>query len=75
MWRRKLPEGGIGMPAVVEGALLVTSTRYGLFLFSPLDGALIDGIETGSGFEHVGGGVRSSRLRQGRTAGSSSAST
>jgi outer membrane protein assembly factor BamB len=50
VWRRKLPEGGIGMPAVIEGALLVTSTRYGLFLFSPTDGALIDGIETGSGF-------------------------
>jgi outer membrane protein assembly factor BamB len=50
LWRRKLPEGGIGQPSAMEGALLVSTTRYGLFLFSPLDGGLIDGIETGSGF-------------------------
>src|SRR5205823_8596777 len=50
LWRRRLPEGGISMPATIEGALLGSTTLYGLFLFSPLDGGLIDGIETGSGF-------------------------
>ena len=50
VWRRPLPEGGISAPTAVAGALLVSTTRYGLFLLSPLDGAVIDGIQTGSGF-------------------------
>ncbi len=50
LWRRNLPEGGITAPVPVAGALLVGTTRYGIFLFSPIEGALIDGIETGSGF-------------------------
>jgi outer membrane protein assembly factor BamB len=50
LWRRNLPEGGITAPVPVLGALLVGTTRYGIFLFSPLDGSLIDGIETGNGF-------------------------
>ena len=50
LWRRSLPEGGVSAPVPVAGALLVSTTRYGLFLFSPLDGAVIDGLETGSGF-------------------------
>jgi outer membrane protein assembly factor BamB len=50
VWRRALPEGGVSAPVPVAGALLVSTTRYGLFLFSPLDGAVIDGLETGSGF-------------------------
>lgn len=50
LWRRNLPEGGMTAPVPIEGALLVGTTRYGLFLFSPLDGGMIDGIETGSGF-------------------------
>jgi hypothetical protein len=33
----------------MAGALLVATTRYGLFLFSPMDGAVIDGIDTGGG--------------------------
>jgi hypothetical protein len=49
LWRRNLPHGGISAPVPWEGALLVTSTRYGIFLFSPLDGAVIDGIDTGGG--------------------------
>jgi len=49
LWRRNLPEGGISTPVPIAGALLVTSTRYGIFLFSPLDGAVIDGIDTGGG--------------------------
>jgi outer membrane protein assembly factor BamB len=50
LWRRNLPEGGVTAPAPIEGAMLVGTTRYGLFLFSPLDGGMIDGIQTGSGF-------------------------
>jgi outer membrane protein assembly factor BamB len=50
LWRKNLPEGGITAPVPVLGALLVGTTRYGIFLFSTLDGALIDGIETGNGF-------------------------
>lgn len=50
VWRKNLPEGGITAPVPVLGALLVGTTRYGLFLMSPLDGAVIDAIDTGSGF-------------------------
>jgi outer membrane protein assembly factor BamB len=50
VWRRNLPEGGMTAPEPIEGALLVGTTRYGLFLFSPLDGGVIDGISTGNGF-------------------------
>ena len=50
VWRRNLPEGGMTAPVPIEGALLVGTTRYGLFLFSPLDGGVIDGILTGTGF-------------------------
>ncbi len=48
LWRKKLPEGGMTAPAAIQGALLVGTTRYGLFLFSPLDGGLIDGIQPGN---------------------------
>jgi outer membrane protein assembly factor BamB len=50
VWRRNLPEGGMTAPTPIEGALLVGTSRYGLFLFSPLDGGVIDGILTGTGF-------------------------
>jgi outer membrane protein assembly factor BamB len=49
LWRRNLPEGGISAPVPWQGTLVVGTTRYGIFLFSPLDGAVIDGIDTGSG--------------------------
>ena len=55
LWRRNLPEGGISTPIPIAGALLVTSTRYGIFLFSPLDGAVIDGIDTGGGVAQAPG--------------------
>ncbi|HKQ67938.1 MAG TPA: hypothetical protein VJT73_01300, partial [Polyangiaceae bacterium] len=32
------------------GALIVSTTRYGVFLFSPLDGGVIDGIDLSNGF-------------------------
>ncbi|HRI71399.1 MAG TPA: PQQ-binding-like beta-propeller repeat protein [Polyangium sp.] len=50
LWRRNLPEGGITMPVAVAGALLVGTSRYGLFLFSPVNGGLIDGILPGGSF-------------------------
>lgn len=50
VWHRDLPEGGISAPVPFAGTLLVATTRYGLFLFSPLDGSVIDGIDTGGGF-------------------------
>jgi outer membrane protein assembly factor BamB len=50
VWRRNLAEGGMSAPVPIQGALLVGTTRYGIFLFSPLDGGVIDGISTGNGF-------------------------
>ncbi len=44
VWRRDLPEGGISEPVPVAGALLVSTTRYGLFLISPRDGGIMDGL-------------------------------
>lgn len=49
-WRKTLPEGGVSAPVPIAGAMLVSTTRYGLFLFSPLDGGVIDGVDTGTGF-------------------------
>ena len=49
-WRIPVPEGGITAPALVRGAILVGTTRYGLFLLSPLNGKVIDGIDLGTGF-------------------------
>lgn len=48
MWRRRLPKGNVSAPAIVQGALLVAANRYGLFLFSPLDGGLIDAFVPGN---------------------------
>src|SRR5690606_3982115 len=50
LWRNKVPEGGITAPAQVSGAILVGSSRYGLFLMSPINGRTIDGIDLGTGF-------------------------
>jgi outer membrane protein assembly factor BamB len=50
LWRVPVPEGGITAAAPIAGALLVGTTRYGLFLMSPLDGRPIDGIDLGTGF-------------------------
>jgi outer membrane protein assembly factor BamB len=53
LYRNPVPEGGVTAPSVVSGALVVGTTRYGLFLVHPLDGKVIDGIETGSGFSQI----------------------
>jgi outer membrane protein assembly factor BamB len=52
-WRIPLPEGGITAPVQVEGAFVVGTTRYGLFLMSPINGKPIDGIDLGSGFSQT----------------------
>jgi outer membrane protein assembly factor BamB len=50
IWRNKVPEGGVTAPAAIAGALVVGTSRYGLFLLSPRNGKVIDGIDLGSGF-------------------------
>jgi len=50
VWHRSLPDGGVSSPVPIAGALLVSTTLHGLFLLSPLDGSVIDGIHTGAGF-------------------------
>lgn len=50
IWRLPVPEGGITAPTPVAGAIAVGTTRYGLFLLTPLTGQVIDGIDLGSGF-------------------------
>lgn len=50
VWHQKLPEGGVSRPVAVSGALLVSSTEYGLFLFDPPTGRVLDGLNNGDGF-------------------------
>ncbi len=50
IWRNKVPEGGITAPVPVAGAILVGTSRYGLFLMSPRNGRVIDGIDLNTGF-------------------------
>jgi outer membrane protein assembly factor BamB len=49
VWRRALPDGGVSAPVPIAGALMVSTTRYGLFLFSPIDGGVIDGLDLSNG--------------------------
>ncbi|MET0592902.1 MAG: PQQ-binding-like beta-propeller repeat protein [Polyangiaceae bacterium] len=53
LWRRTLPEGGVSAPVPIAGAVMVATTRYGLFLFSPLDGGVIDGLDLSNGVSMV----------------------
>lgn len=48
VWQKKLPEGGISAPVEVAGAIMVATTRYGIFLVEPTRGGIIDGIEPGN---------------------------
>jgi outer membrane protein assembly factor BamB len=50
VWRNDLPEGGTQRPVPVAGALLVATTNRGLYLMSPRDGGVIDGLDTTLGF-------------------------
>ena len=45
----RCPNGGVSAPVPIAGALMVSTTRYGLFLFSPLDGGVIDGLDLSNG--------------------------
>ena len=49
LWANKLPEGGVTAPTQVAGALMVGTSRYGLFLMSPRNGKVIDGVDVGTG--------------------------
>lgn len=49
VWHRDLPSGGVSRPVPIAGALLFSTTQRGLYLVSPLDGGVIDGIHTGMG--------------------------
>jgi len=49
LWRREVPSGGMSAPVAINGALLVTASRMGIFLLSPLGGELIDGIHVADG--------------------------
>lgn len=50
VWHRAVPDAGTSKAAPILGALMFSTTRQGLFLVSPLDGRVIDGIHTGEGF-------------------------
>jgi len=49
VWRHALPEGGVSAPVPMLGALLVSTTKLGIFLVSPTDGSVIDGVHTEDG--------------------------
>jgi outer membrane protein assembly factor BamB len=49
VWRHALPDGGVSAPTPIQGALMVSASRLGVFLVSPKDGGVIDGIHTGDG--------------------------
>lgn len=44
VWRSRLPDGGVTGPVPVSGALLVSASQLGLYLVSPREGRVIDGI-------------------------------
>lgn len=46
LWQRDLPNGGVSKPAFVAGAMLVSDSNHGVYLLSPLNGAVIDGFHT-----------------------------
>jgi outer membrane protein assembly factor BamB len=50
VWHRPVPLGGTSRAVPILGALMFSTTQQGLFLLSPLDGQVIDGIHTGEGF-------------------------
>ncbi len=48
-WQRRLPGSGVTAPTALQGALLLGASQLGLFLVSPRDGGVIDGLHTGDG--------------------------
>ncbi len=67
VWRRTLPRGGFSAPVPIQGALLVSASRLGVFLLSPLGGELIDGIHMvdGSSMTPAAAGARAYVLTNG----------
>jgi outer membrane protein assembly factor BamB len=67
VWRQTLPRGAVSGPVPVAGALLVAASELGLFLISPLDGRLIDGIHMvdGSAMTPAAHGLRAFVLTNG----------
>ena len=63
LWRRNLPEGGMTAPVPVAGALLVGTTRYGLFLFSPVTGGAHRRDPAGRQLRDDAGSVRGAGVR------------
>ncbi len=53
-WRKPAPLGAVSYPVTIAGALMVTTSRAGLYLLEPEQGDVLDGIESGNGF---GGGA------------------
>jgi outer membrane protein assembly factor BamB len=53
LWRNKVPEGGVTAPVPWAGGILVGTTRFGLFLVSPRNGKVIDGLDLGTGFSQT----------------------
>ncbi|HEY5956073.1 MAG TPA: PQQ-binding-like beta-propeller repeat protein [Polyangiaceae bacterium] len=49
VWRSRLPDGGVSGPVPVAGALLVSASQLGMYLVSPLNGRVIDGIHVVEG--------------------------
>jgi outer membrane protein assembly factor BamB len=53
VWRNRLPSGSVSAPVPVAGSLMVSTSKYGVFLLSPLNGKVIDGIDLGMRFSMV----------------------
>jgi outer membrane protein assembly factor BamB len=49
-WRMQVPQGAISFPVEIAGALLVTTSKVGMFLLDAKLGHVIDGIDPGAGF-------------------------
>ena len=49
-WHLKAPKGGITAPTAVAGTLAFGTGRNGLFLVSPRNGRIIDGLDLADGF-------------------------
>jgi hypothetical protein len=69
VWRQTLPQGGFSAPVPIQGALIVSASRLGVFLLSPLGGELIDGIHMvdGSAMTPAAAGAHAFVLTNGGT--------
>lgn len=61
VWRQRLPHGGVSAPVPILGTLMFSGSQLGVFLVSPLDGTVIDGI-------HLSDGVSAAPAAHGRRA-------